>query len=245
MAFDLTQTQGTGIEDLDQGGKMPNLRILQDMSPEVKKQKSEYIEGAEVGDIYFAGTEDIVSKPLNIIPLRMKALYTEWIPRDQGGGLNGIHPLTITSDSRYEKGRKAKYDEWLGENELLMTHYWFLLIEIDGEWTEAILPMTKSQLKVSRTLQGAIKKFRYAHDKSIVPPIFANKIELKTVYEENANGDGYFNWHIGNFTTLDPEADEELLTRSHETGKNADAALPAPDAQAKPALAVADSEEPF
>lgn len=236
MAFDLTQTQVAGIEDLDQGGKMPNLRILQDLSPEVRKQKEEYIEGAEVGDIYFAGIEGLVKKPLEIIPLRMRALYTEWIPRDQGGGLEAIHPLTITADPRYEKGRKTKFDEWLGNNELLMTHYWFLLINVNGEWVEAILPMTKSQLRVSRALQSAIKKFRYPDNTDIVPPIFANKILLDTVYEENSNGDGYFNWKIGDFTVLDPEADEALLTKAHETGKTADAALPEPETNASRAL---------
>lgn len=231
MSFDITANQGSGIEDLNQGGSMPLLRILQDLSPQVRKQKDEYIEGAESGDIYFAADECILGKSIEIIPIKMKPLYTEWTPRDQGGGLVGLHPLTITDDARYEQGRNARYDEWLGDNELLMTHYWFVRVLVNGEWVEALIAMTKSQLKISRDLQKKIKNFRYDDHPDVQPNIFARKVVLESEYVENDNGDGYNNWKVGDFTVLDPSEDEALLVEANDLSKGAEQYLPAPEPQ--------------
>ena len=127
------------------------------------------------------------------------------------------HPLTVVSDPSYEKGRERQYDEWLGENELRYTSYWFILAEIDGNWEEAIIPFTSSQLKVSRKLTGDINRFRYEQDKSIIPPLFAQKWQLKTVMETSKNNDDYWNFEISGNVVLDFEADEDLLTLAEQT----------------------------
>lgn len=228
--FDITQHAGAGLEELDQGTRMPQLKIVQDMSPQKNKNKDEYIEGCEVGDIFFASTNEIVPQPVTLVPVRMKALYAEWSPRSVGDGLIALHDLDVTTRPEYEKGREKKYDEWLGSNELHMTHYWFFLAEINGEFTEVVLPMSKSQLKTSRKLQEDIRKFRYTGDHAkVVPPLFARTFKLTAEYEENANGDGYYNWKLAAPEVLDFTTDGALLNRASDAFKAAQAALPQAD----------------
>jgi hypothetical protein len=217
MAYDITKVSGMGTENLDSGSALPFVRILQDLSPQLKSNKDEYVEGSKAGDLFFNKTKCVLANPLNIIPVYTKAVYTEWIPRNKGGGYVASHPLTVVSDPSYEKGRERQYDEWLGENELRYTSYWFILAEIDGNWEEAIIPFTSSQLKVSRKLTGDINRFRYEQDKSIIPPLFAQKWQLKTVMETSKNNDDYWNFEISDNVVLDFEADENLLTLAEQT----------------------------
>lgn len=217
MAYDIAKVSGMGTENLDSGSALPFVRILQDLSPQLKSNKDEYVEGSKAGDLFFNKTKCVLANPLNIIPVYTKAVYTEWIPRNKGGGYVASHPLTVVSDPSYEKGRERQYDEWLGENELRYTSYWFILAEIDGSWEEAIIPFTSSQLKVSRKLTGDINRFRYEQDKSIIPPLFAQKWQLKTVMETSKNNDDYWNFEISDNVVLDFEADEDLLTLAEQT----------------------------
>jgi hypothetical protein len=217
MAYDITKVSGMGTENLDSGSALPFVRILQDLSPQLKSNKDEYVEGSKAGDLFFNKTKCVLANPLNIIPVYTKAVYTEWIPRNKGGGYVASHPLSVVSDPSYEKGRERQYDEWLGENELRYTSYWFILAEIDGNWEEAIIPFTSSQLKVSRKLTGDINRFRYEQDKSIIPPLFAQKWQLKTVMETSKNNDDYWNFEISDNVVLDFEADEDLLTLAEQT----------------------------
>ncbi len=216
MAFDISTVAGQGTENLETGSAMPFIRILQDLSPQLKKQKEEYIEGAESGDLYFAKTKEVLARPLEIIPCYTQSVYTEWVPRSKGGGFVATHPLTITINPAYERGRERQYDEWLGENELRFTTYWFVLVKIGEDWDKAIIPFTSSQLRISRKLVSDINRFRY-EDKNIAPPLFAQKWTLDTVLETSKNGDDYYNFSFTGNTALDFDADENLLSMAADS----------------------------
>ena len=47
--------------------------------------------------------------------------------------------LNVVNNPNYEKGRERQYDEWLGENELKFTTYWFVLLELNGKWEQAVI----------------------------------------------------------------------------------------------------------
>jgi hypothetical protein len=243
MAYDITKVAGMGTENLDSGSAMPFIRILQDLSPQLKANKDEYVEGSKAGDLFFNKTKDLLGNPVNIVPVYTKAVYTEWIPRNKGGGFVGSHPLTIVGNPNYEKGRERQYDEWLGSNELRYTSYWFVLVEINGAWEEAMIPFTSSQLKVSRKLTADINRFRYAADTSIVPPLFAQKWELSTVMETSKNNDDYWNFEIKNSSVLDFESDESLLELAASTsGKASETPLLQTEGTYAPALTTNDED---
>jgi hypothetical protein len=221
MAFDITTVAGQGTENLDSGSSaLPFIRILQDLSPQLKSQKEEYVEGSKSGDLFFAKTQSIIDQPAEIIPCYTKSIYTEWVPRSKGGGFKGNHPLTIVSNPAYEKGRERQYDEWLGENELKFTTYWFVMLKVNDNWEQAVIPFTSSQLRVSRKLTSDINRFRY-DGMDVQPPLYAQAWQLKSVLETSKNGDDYFNFEFIEPRVLDFEADEETLTIASDTYKNA------------------------
>ena len=221
MAFDITTVEGQGTENLDTGSSaLPFIRILQDLSPQLKPQKDEYVEGSKSGDLFFAKTQSIIEQPVEVIPCYTKSIYTEWIPRSKGGGFVGNHPLTIVGNPNYEKGRERQYDEWLGENELKFTTYWFVLMKQGDSWEQAVIPFTSSQLRISRKLTTDINRFRY-EDASIAPPLFAQRWNLKSVLETSKNGDDYFNFDFSEPTVLDFEADEDVLSLASQTYSSA------------------------
>lgn len=241
MAFDITTVAGQGTENLDTGSSLPFIRLLQDLSPQLKPNKDEYIEGSKSGDIFFAKTQEIIEQPAEIVPCYSKSLYTEWVPREQGGGFKGNHPLSIVSDPRYEKGRNRQYDEWLGDNELKYTTYFFVLVNINGSWEQGVIPFTSSQLAISRKLTNGINRFRY-NKMDMHPPMFAQKWELKSVMETSKSGNDYYNFDIGNPTVLDFEADEALLQLASET-YGAAAETPLIQTEQQPQLV--DSNQPY
>lgn len=244
MAFDITTVAGQGTENLNTGSKMPLIRLLQDLSPQLKKSKDEYIEGAQSGDLVYSPTDTILEQPAEFIPCYTQSVYTEWVPRDQGGGIVGTHPLTIVGHPNYKKGVKRQYDEWLGDNELKYTTYYFILIKVNGVWEKAVIPFTSSQLTVSRRLTANIAKFRYK-DLDINPPIYAQAWKLSSVVETNKTGNDYFNFKIEEPRVLDFEADEDVLTLASEANKVASDSLVLTSSKPEQAQLVADDAMPY
>ena len=88
---DIFETAGDGASFDSSEMQIPFVRILQPMSPQLKKGKAEHIEGASQGDIfnnvtgqYWEGSNGIV-----VIPCYQTTKYLEFIPREQGGGFQG------------------------------------------------------------------------------------------------------------------------------------------------------------
>lgn len=245
MAFDMTQYEGAGHDTLTDSGSMPLLTILQDMSPEVKKMKDEYIEGAQPGDILFKSLGELVNQPASVVFISKTDLYTEWKPRNSGGGLVAFHPPSIVGHPSYRKGANPEkpYLETLGENELKYTNYWLVLIEHNNEVHRALLAMSGSQLAVSRKLQGDIRKLKLPS--GAPAPLFAYKWDLSTQFIESDKGD-YHNWVIKNPVALDPEADEATLQLAAGTYDEQRTLLPtATEAPALPDGEAIDAEEAF
>lgn len=225
MTFDPSKYAGAGLDNLPEGGAMPLIRILQGKCPQLNKQKSEFIPGATEGDLFFAATGEVLSRPVQIIPLNARTCYVEWVPRNKGGGLVAVHDLSIIDNPNYEKGRDpAKpYLEHLGDNELIFTTYWFVLALIDEEWVQALLTMSSTNLSVSRSWSSQIKKFRYPNKAPM--PIFGCSWSLGTDYREKDSGDFYV-FKISDPVVLDLEKDSDLLTLAAENFDHSEEVLP-------------------
>ena len=248
MSFDISQYAGAGTENLDESSSMPLLNIIQSNSPQLIKQKDQFIEGASTGDIFYTPTQEVVDQPIRFTPSAFKTVYVEWKPRPAGGFV-GYHPLTIVSHPAYEQGRDpAKpYKEHLGPNDLEKTTYVLGTIEINGVKTPAMVALKSSGQRVARKIQGDIRKFRYEDNPDMPPPVFARSWELTAKYEESNDGDGYYNWDFGNPQVLDFESDVELLEAAADLLNNAGGMLPTPSiapSTEKPALTV-DDDTPY
>ncbi len=242
MAFDFNSAKGAGTDQIDNSILgMPLLNIVQSGSPQVKPSHKDYatkkIPGCVPGDIVFAPTNSVMKQPLQFIPLASTTLYTEWKPKNQGGGFLGNRPLTTVSDPRYKtgiKGTKTEYKEYLGDNELQYTIFVAGKFLDGDKWKLGFLSFNATSLKPARNWLKAIKTVKVPGMDNDAP-IFSAIWNLGTKVEQNAEGD-WMGWSITMNRVLDATADEALLVASFEEHATVQKALPSPERGRQAAL---------
>lgn len=88
-----------GAENVDVTDlKIPRLAIAQDLSPQLKRTKAEYIEGLELYDLFNNLTGTVYGRgPIAFLPIRMDKRAMEWYPRDSKEG-EGIKDRDVPWD---------------------------------------------------------------------------------------------------------------------------------------------------
>jgi hypothetical protein len=182
-AADLEQYAGQGVESVGRDDvALPFINVLQALSPQVNKRNADYVEGAEAGGLINTVTGQVRdgAEGARVIPAYYEKVFTEWWPRKEGGGFVGIYG---TAQEAYDNQTKG--------TEIQETAQHYVLIETpDGNWTEAMIPMTSTKLKVSRQWNANIltKKLKRADGTSFVAPSFAYVYRFTTVETENQHG---------------------------------------------------------
>ena len=104
--YDFGEDAGSGLEDVGMDEQLtPFLTILQGLSPQLNRSKSEYVPEARMGMIYNTATKACYDGDVGIpiVSVWREYQYTEWVPRDDyelpdgskiaggGGGFRGVH----------------------------------------------------------------------------------------------------------------------------------------------------------
>lgn len=245
--FDITKVLGAGTDTIDKGVLgMPFIQIIQSGSPETNrthaKHEEKKIPGSQPGDIFFVPTRKVLTQPLCVIPLAFHTLYTEWKPRNQGGGIVGNQPLGVVTSRGYRKGAAGtpdQYKEWLGDNELKLTVLTSVQFLNGTEWVKGLISFNSTQLKPARLWQKHILNLRYPDMPDAQPPVFCAMWKLSTEPDSNDQG-GWFGWSIVFDHMLDPVGEQALL-ESAFTGHQAEQIkLPS---TATPALTEGESKD--
>ncbi len=185
---------GEGFENVSQRNLLiPRITILQDLSPQVKPKKAEYIEGAKIGDICDVGTMDLFEEPLEFLPVYFTTQWLEWAPRDSGKGLVAIHndPSILDKCEKDEKGR------FLHDKNLVAETAQFFGLNLSAGGRRSFIPMSSTQLKKSKrwlTLATS-EKVRRQDNTTFTPPIYYRVYLLSTVEEGNSQGD-WVGWKV-------------------------------------------------
>lgn len=233
MALDPTKYQADASAVKVESNNPPFLRIIQKGSAEFDKTHKQYkdkgISGCDVGDILHTTLGKILPRPLRVIPLRSQTVYAEWRPKKAGGGFVAHHPLTIVADKAYQKKDKK---EFIGENELLLTIYYFVLIEIEGKLEKCVIPFTGTGLKHARRWAKVINSHTDDTFKKEAPA-YACVYTVTTAPESNDSG-SWMGWSIEKLQPIAalPEAEAESVLEvafkaAAEAKQSAQAALPA------------------
>lgn len=167
---------------------LPRIQIVQDLSPQGKKNKPEYIEGAESGMVFNTISGELYELPLAFIPVHFETEYNVWKDQDSGGGFFGSY--SSEAEANAEKVRLVKEEgEKDTDLEVVDTavHY-VLVLRPDGSLEEAVISMAKSQAKVSRRFNTMVKMA--GGDR------FSRVYLLGTVEDSNAAGQEYWNFKI-------------------------------------------------
>ena len=199
-AFDPTLDAGAGFEGVGAGDMaIPFLTILQDLSPQVKKQNPKFVKGAESGMIFNTLTNELYQK-VQFIPCAFQKLWVEWKPRTLGGGFVKAHG-DVTILQKTTKNDKNR-DVLENGNEIVTTAYHFGILAESQQ--KVIIAMTSTQLKKSRKWLSVMSEI-LAKDESgnrvtrdgrpVIMPTFSNVFEISTELEQKSD-QSWFGWSI-------------------------------------------------
>jgi hypothetical protein len=199
---------------------IPRLSMVQDLSPQRKKNNAEYIEGCEEGMTFNTVTNELYADPVIFVPVYFRLEWLVWKHRDAGGGLQGVcatqeeavalvgaHPLA---------GQMTEKQEPVLEVQDTAQHFGLLLDPNspaeDPRATEIVVSMSKSQLKPSRQLNSQV---RIAGGDR-----FDRYYRLSAVQVDGARGE-YYNWKVEQlgFVAEAVFAQAEALYESVVSGK--------------------------
>jgi len=198
---DMFEDAGDGASYDSSEMQIPFVRLLQALSPQLKKKDPQFIEGAASGDIfnnvtgqYWNGEEGIT-----VVPCYQTTKYLEFTPREQGGGFQGE---VAANDPRLQNTTRNGGKETLPNgNELVKSDQHFcLIVEEDGMTQPVVIDMKSTQLKVSRRWKTQIAMKKTKHPKTgklFTPPLCASMWKLRSVEESNDKGD-FANWVVEN-----------------------------------------------
>lgn len=141
-------SEAVGVDDIT----IPRVDVLQDLSPQVKKSKPEYIEGAEPGLLFNTVTGKLYGGELIIVPVLFRKEYVIWKDRDSGGGFRGAFSTEEAANAALARLEDSKQCEVVDT-----AQHFVLIIDSDGAVDEAVLSMSKSKMKCSRQLNTLIR----------------------------------------------------------------------------------------
>lgn len=198
--FDYGEDEGQGYENQTMADrKLPIIELLQSNSPEVVESKGKIYAGqfrnTVTGEIY---------DEVFFVPAVTDNCWTEWIPRDDGGGFRGRHPINAKivhdaikrNDGRAigklpvpqapdPKTQKAQPAHELVEN---FEIYGILFHPKTGEILGfAMIPFTSTKIKVYKAWNTSIGNFAPTiNGKKLRPgavPLFAHRVKMTSESE--------------------------------------------------------------
>lgn len=211
-----TGTKATGLENVTSRDLLiPRLTILQDLSPQVKKNKPEYIEGAEIGDFCDTAVGEVY-KELLLIPVYYATILLEWAPRATGKGLVANHGMSreILKDCTQDEKRRYMH----GDN-LVSETMTFYALNVTAGGRRCFVPLSSTALKSGRKWLTLITNERVLNprtNKEFQPPIFYRSWKASATEETNNQG-SWFGWKFeSGQTILEIDPDKNLLAEAKD-----------------------------
>jgi len=165
---------------------IPRIEIIQDLSPQRKKNEAEYIDGAEEGMVYNTVSNalyaDAQTSGIMVIPVYFRIEYLVWRDRNKGGGFEGSFDTEAEAVAYLESADCEDPNDC----EIQKTDQQFsMVLSPEGKWEAAVISMSKSKLKASRQWNSLINMA--GGDR------FSRVYRLSTVTVDGQKG-AYFNW---------------------------------------------------
>lgn len=204
VASAFIEDANSGLENItSEDLTIPRLKILQALSPEVNKRDGKYVDGASAGDVINTVTSKLYNEDneLVVLPVSYKRLFLEWQPRESGGGLVAQHEdqAILSKTTKNHIGQDVLQN---GNYIQTSANHFVIVLNKDGSYDQAMIPMAGTQLKKSRTWNSVMASIKLrSGDKVFTPPSFSHKYILKTVSESNDRG-SWFGWSISNIGPL-------------------------------------------
>lgn len=213
---DIFDTGVTGLENVTSRDLIiPRMTILQDLSPQVKKNKPEYVEGAEIGDFCDTSIGEVF-KELLLIPVYFATVLLEWAPRATGKGLIANHGMNkdILKDCKQDDKRR-----WMHGENLVSETMTFYALNVAAGGRRCFVPLSSTSLKAARKWLTLITNERVLNPRTngyFQPPIFYRAWRATATEEANAQG-SWFGWKFeAARTILEIDPDQGLLAEAKD-----------------------------
>ena len=178
---------------------LPFIRILGDLSPQVKKSKAEYIEGAKPGMLFNTVTKKLYDgeKGIKVVPCYYKREYIEWADRGEGSGAPvATHPTDTHLLSEVQRDTMGK-DRLPNGNYLENTaSYYVMIIGDDGSAETALITLKSTGLKISRQWNSMVSSIKLQGKNGLFTPAMYSHIYHLTVVERSNNKGTWNTWSI-------------------------------------------------
>lgn len=183
---DLSQFEGmdTGFEGTSsQTFKTPFVKILQAMSPELKKSDPKYIQGAEQGQFCNTATNEATDS-IEVVILKVEHSLVIWRP--ERGGLVGRAPKSREDEIVTKRDGVKKWDA--EGNEVIDTIELFCL-DVNNPANIFIFPLSTTSLKHAKAFVTRLRMLRV--DGQSIKVSWASVWKIDTVEESNDKGSWY------------------------------------------------------
>jgi hypothetical protein len=195
---DLLADAGRGFEEASRDAyAIPFLRVLQDLSPQVKSKMTGYIKGAKPGQIFNTVTQALQDAAM-VVPCYYQQTFIEWKPRSKGGGLVAVYDPSVGAAMAAKAVRDGGKSVLPNGNELMDTRSHFvLLVHPDGTYEQALIALSSTGIKTSRRWMSQMRAATVeVRGRTINAPMFAYAYPLGV--EEQANDKGsWFQFTVG------------------------------------------------
>lgn len=229
QSLDFSQDAGAGMEGATaESFAIPFLAVIQKMSPQVDEANpAQYIEGAKPGMLldtvsrkFFDGKTGLI-----IVPCAYRRVFIRWGGRDsRNPGFKGELSADEIAVMRAEK-KIVEVDGRLYAPEKdgsvnpetsdrfsdTRNHYVLIVDQQTGETTQALMSLTSTQIKKSKSLMSMLGNVRFKSDRGdYQPPTYGCQIKITTVPESNDKG----NWHGVAFEFAGPVDRSEVYEKA-------------------------------
>ncbi len=202
--IDLSQYQGLGTEEATVDDmSIPFLSIIQKMNPQCDVDDPKYDERFKPGMIYNTVTQELFEGRENGLichHVAFKKNWVEWVPRNQGGGMRGLHEndADILRTAKKHPERPFILVTEAG-TELIDTRYHYVIYLDPNDvntWYPAVISMTSTQVKYSRKWVSRLNTTTMKlGDNVIKPPSWTFPYRLSAMPDENTKG-SFLSWKI-------------------------------------------------
>ena len=181
---------------------IPRLQLAQKMSPELDENDAKYIDGIKAGNFFNSVSREIYTE-IDVIPCHSRTSYTEWVPRDQGGGRVAEHdadsPDVKSAETHVSDDGKRK-DIMQNGNELVIAdEFYSFIVKEDGDYEPVLISMKSSQRKVAKRWRTLISMNKVRNPKTNQlqsVAIYSTLWKLTSVIETNKNNEKYSNFSV-------------------------------------------------
>lgn len=206
------EMDASGFEDATlETQSIPFIKLLQALSPQLKKSKPEFIEGAQAGMICNNVTNTLLGESLRMVVGKFERHYLEW-DNTTRGKLKGVHsPESVELRNDLIRDEKNQLVNPETDSTFQETYNYYVILPDHMEEGVCILSLSSSGIKAGKKLNRMLFSTMIPGTKQKAMPYFmifnANVVELS-----NDQGDWYgFDFKLDEFVTqevLDCVVDE-------------------------------------